>query len=84
MISGDTLRNICNECSYEKKGPVAPHKLSASCNSCLPFSKASYATSKRSLFAGSMPAASFVVTEKNGASKEPMSSSRKKPDLDVI
>lgn len=43
----------------------------------IPFSKASYATSSSSLLAGSIPEASFGVTEKKGASNIAVSCSRK-------
>lgn len=50
----------------------------------VPFSKASYDTSKRSRLAGSIPSASLDVTEKNGASNAAMSSFKKNPAFDVI
>jgi hypothetical protein len=45
----------------------------------LPFSKVSYATSSNKRCAGSIPAASLAVIEKNGASNRDGSSFRKNP-----
>src|ERR1700761_2849451 len=49
------------------------HKVCNMCGSCLPFSKASYATSRASLCWGSIDLASIAVIEKKGASNSEMS-----------